>query len=85
VNVAVQGRFVGDQFEDDRNEHELGSFFVVDLSLWRPLPVPLAASEVFLAVENLFDTTYAVGKDPATGVVSIGAPLLFHGGIRFRF
>ena len=86
VNVAVQGRFVGDQFEDDRNENELGSFFVVDLSLWRPLPLPLAAaSEVFLAVENLFDTTYAVGEDPATGVVSVGAPLLFHGGIRFRF
>jgi outer membrane receptor protein involved in Fe transport len=86
VNVALQGRFVGDQFEDDRNEDELGSFFVVDLSLWRPIPLPfVAASEIFLAVENLFDTTYAVGKDPATGVVSIGAPLLFHGGVRFRF
>jgi outer membrane receptor protein involved in Fe transport len=86
VNIGVQGRFVGDQFEDDRNENELDGFFVVDLSLWRPLPLPLAtSSEVFLAVENLFDTTYAVGKDPATGVVSIGAPLLFHGGIRFRF
>jgi outer membrane receptor protein involved in Fe transport len=86
INAAVQGRFVGDQFEDDRNENELDSFFTVDLSLWRPIPVPyVAASEVFVAVENLFDTTYAVGKDPATGVVSIGAPLLFHGGIRFRF
>jgi outer membrane receptor protein involved in Fe transport len=86
VNVALQGRFVGDQFEDDRNENALGSFFVVDLSLWRPIPLPfVAASEIFLAVENLFDTTYAVGKDPTTGVVSIGAPLLFHGGLRFRF
>jgi hypothetical protein len=58
----------------------------VDLSLWRPIPLPgVAASEVFVAVENLFDTIYAVGKDPVTGVVGIGAPLLFHGGIRFRF
>jgi outer membrane receptor protein involved in Fe transport len=86
VNVAAQGRFVGDQFEDDRNAQELERFFVVDLSVWRPVPLPfVAASEIFLAVENLFDTTYAVGKDPATGVVSIGAPLLFHGGVRFRF
>jgi iron complex outermembrane receptor protein len=86
INAAVQGRFVGDQFEDDRNENELDSFFTVDLSLWRPIPLPYAAaSEAFVAVENLLDTTYAVGKDPATGVVSIGAPLLFHGGIRFRF
>jgi iron complex outermembrane receptor protein len=86
VSVAVQGRFVGQQFEDDRNESTLGSFFVVDLSLWRPIPLPGAsASEVFLAVENLFDKTYAVGKDPATGLVTIGMPLLVHGGLRFRF
>jgi outer membrane receptor protein involved in Fe transport len=86
VNVALQGRFVGDQFEDDRNANELDNFFVVDLSLWRPIPLPyVAASEVFVAVENLFDTTYAIGKDPSTGVVSIGAPLLFHGGLRWRF
>jgi outer membrane receptor protein involved in Fe transport len=86
VNVAVQGRFVGDQFEDDRNSNDLDSFFVLDLSVWRPLPLPFAAAgEIFLAVENLFDTTYAVGKDPATGVVSIGAPLLLHGGVRMRF
>jgi outer membrane receptor protein involved in Fe transport len=86
ANIAVQGRFVSDQFEDDRNENDLGDFFVVDLTMWRPIPLPYAAaSEIFVAVENLFDTTYAAGKDPATGVVSIGTPLLLHGGIRFRF
>ncbi len=86
VNAALQGRFVGDQFEDDRNDSELNSFFVVDLSLWRPIPLPyVVASEIFVAVENLFNTTYAVGKDPVTGVVSTGTPFLFHGGVRFRF
>jgi hypothetical protein len=45
----------------------------------------VAAAELFVAVENLFDTTYAIGKDPAPGVVSIGAPLLLHGGIKLRF
>jgi outer membrane receptor protein involved in Fe transport len=86
VNIAAQGRFVGSQFEDDLNSTELGSVFVVDLSVWRPIPIPKAsAAELFLAVENLFDTTYAVGKDPSTGVVTTGTPLLVHGGIRIRF
>jgi outer membrane receptor protein involved in Fe transport len=86
VNAALQGRFVGDQFEDDRNDSDLSSFFVVDLSLWRPIPVPyVVASEIFVAAENLFNTTYAVGKDPINSVVSTGAPFLFHGGVRFRF
>ena len=86
VNAAILGRFVGDQFEDDRNQNELRSFFIADVHLWRPLPLPLiTASALFLSVENLFDTTYAIGKDPATGLVTIGSPRLVHGGFRFRF
>ena len=82
----MQGRFVSAQFEDDLNTAELGSAFVVDVALWRPIPVPkMSAGEVFLAVENLFDTTYAVGKDPSTGLITTGTPLLVHGGVRVRF
>ena len=85
INVSVQGRFVGDQFEDDLNSLKLGDFFVVDLRVWRPIPVPkLSAGELFLAVENLFDRTYEVGKT-ADGIVTVGAPLLVHGGLRLRF
>jgi len=86
VNAAILGRFVGDQFEDDRNENELQSFFIANVNLWRPIPLPLTtAGEIFLAVENLFDSTYAVGRDPATGLVTTGSPRLLHGGLRFRF
>jgi outer membrane receptor protein involved in Fe transport len=85
VNVSVQGRYVGDQFEDDLNSLKLGDYFVVDLMLWRPIPIPkVSAGELFLGVENLFDRTYEVGKT-TDGVVTIGAPLLVHGGIRVRF
>jgi outer membrane receptor protein involved in Fe transport len=85
VNVSVQGRYVGDQFEDDINSLRLGDYFVVDLMLWRSIPVPrVSASELFLAVENLFDRTFEVGKT-TDGIVTIGAPLLVHGGIRVRF
>jgi outer membrane receptor protein involved in Fe transport len=85
VNVSIQGRFVGDQFEDDLNTLKLGDFFVVDLMLWRPIPVPkFSAGEIFLAVENLFDRTYEAGKT-ADGIVTTGMPLLVHGGLKVRF
>jgi outer membrane receptor protein involved in Fe transport len=86
VNAAILGRFVDNQFEDDRNQIVLSSFFVANVDLWRPLPLPLTmAGEIFLGVENLFNTTYAVGKDPVTGTVTTGTPRLVHGGIRFHF
>jgi hypothetical protein len=44
----------------------------------------VSASELFLAVENLFDRTFEVGKT-TDGIVTIGAPLLVHGGVRVRF
>lgn len=88
VNVSVQGRFIGDQFEDDLNQLKLGDYFVVDLYLSRPIPVPkMSAGEIFLAVENLFNRTYEVGKTgtPVSNIVTTGTPVLVHGGIRVRF
>ncbi|HWQ70492.1 MAG TPA: TonB-dependent receptor, partial [Patescibacteria group bacterium] len=85
VNVSVQGRFIGDQFEDDLNTLKLGDYFVVDLMVWRPIPLPkLSAGEIFFAVENLFDRDYEAGKT-ADGIITTGTPLLVHGGVRVRF
>ncbi|MCZ7625712.1 MAG: TonB-dependent receptor [Candidatus Methylomirabilis sp.] len=85
INLYVQGRFVGDQFEDDLNSLKLGDYFVADLMIWRPIPLPkLSAGEVFLGVENLFDRTFEVAKT-ADGIVTTGAPVLVHGGLRVRF
>ena len=80
-NATIQGRYVGEQFEDDLNSLTLDDFFVVDLFLSRQITAEL---EVFLGVENLFNTTVEVGKT-ADGIVTIGAPLLIHGGIHVRF
>ena len=77
VDVALMGKLVGPQFDDDLNLFRLGSYFVVDATLSRRLG---EAAEAFLAVENLFNREYPVRSNPA----SIGTPLLIQGGIRFQ-
>ena len=78
INASANARFVGAQFEDDQNTLRLGSYWVFDLFLSRPIGKWL---ELYAGVENLFNQTYSVGRT-SDGVVSIGAPLLVHGGAR---
>jgi outer membrane receptor protein involved in Fe transport len=78
INFSVQGRFVGTQFEDDRNRLRLEEFFVVDMMASRALGRFL---ETFVSIENFFDKEYAVGKTPFT---TLGTPFLIHGGVRLR-
>jgi outer membrane receptor protein involved in Fe transport len=80
-NASAAARYVGGQFEDDTNTLPLGNYVTVDLFLSRALA---KWSEVFVGVENLFDTTYATGRT-SEGVVSIGAPRLVRGGVRLSF
>ncbi len=84
LTVTIEGRYVGEQFEDDLNSITLDDFFVVNLQLSRQI---MKGWEVFLGVENLFNTTYEVGKTgtPGNEIVTIGAPLLIHGGIQAQF
>jgi outer membrane receptor protein involved in Fe transport len=79
--AALTVRHVGGQFEDDLNTLPLGSYALVDLYVGRRLG---GWGEVFAAVENLLDRTYAVGRS-TEGVVSIGAPRLVRGGLRLHF
>ncbi|MGH7805837.1 MAG: TonB-dependent receptor, partial [Candidatus Binatia bacterium] len=76
--ASVQVRWLDDQFEDDLNSLELGDFVVVDLHLSRPI---FDGFELFFGAENLFDREIEAGRT-ADGIVTIGAPLLVHGGIR---
>ena len=80
-NAMAQVRFVGNQFEDDLNTLLLGSYAVVDVTVSRAFA---RWGEAFLAVENLLDRVYTVGRT-TNGVISIGAPRLVHGGFRFTF
>lgn len=76
--ARVQVRYLGDQFEDDRNTRELGDYTVVDLSFWKSFDSGL---NFFVGVENLLDERYTVGKS-GDGLTTIGAPRRIHAGVR---
>jgi outer membrane receptor protein involved in Fe transport len=78
LHVVADGRYVGPQFDDDRNTLRLGGFVVFDASLRRPVGERF---ELFVSVENLLDRRYAVGRTP---LQTLGTPRLAHAGFRFQ-
>jgi outer membrane cobalamin receptor len=79
LTAAMQFRASGKQFDDDQNRLPLGGFAVFDVTVARPL---VRYVEAFVAVQNLFDKRYAVGRTP---LETLGMPRLVRGGVRFRF
>jgi outer membrane receptor protein involved in Fe transport len=74
--LSAQVRALGAQFEDDRNELELGSYAVVDAYASRMLR---HGTQVFVAMENVLNAEYDVGKTPLR---TIGWPRAIRGGVR---
>lgn len=79
VLLSVQGRFVGQQYDDDQNQFPLNSFYVMDLLAGRTLTKHLQA---FGAVENILNQQYMVARTPVT---NLGPPILFRVGLRVDF
>jgi outer membrane receptor protein involved in Fe transport len=79
ITLAVTGRMVGKQFDDDLNSFFLGRFFVLDAEAARSVGPGL---EIFGAVENLFDVKYATA---ATPVPQLGLPVAARLGFRLDF
>jgi len=77
--VGVQGRFVGEQYDDDQNTFLLRRFFVMDAMVSHSLRPGV---EVFAAAENLLNQRYDVGLTP---ILSVGPPILARAGIRLQF
>src|SRR5579864_9521538 len=84
IMLSVQGRFVGNQFDDDQNIFPLGSFYTMDLQVGRSLRHNV---EVFAAAENITNERYNVANTPtATGsLFNIGPPILYRVGLRLNF
>ncbi len=78
LNVGLQTRAVGQQFDDDLNQFHLPKYFNVDGIVSRGLSKNF---EIFIAAENLLNQRYIVGRTPIT---TVGPPLLIRAGFRFR-
>jgi outer membrane receptor protein involved in Fe transport len=77
--IAAQMRWTGTQFDDDRNQFELGKSFVTDLMGEHRFAEALRA---FVAFENLFDADYDTGKTPLR---TVGPPRRVRAGVRVAF
>jgi outer membrane receptor protein involved in Fe transport len=79
VLLGLQGRFGGNQFDDDQNTLLLRRYFVLDASASHSLRHGI---ELFVAVENLTNRRYDVGRTP---VLTVGPPILARAGVRLQF
>jgi iron complex outermembrane receptor protein len=79
ATIAASVQFLGSQFDEDLNlpSRTLPKYAVADLTASRGFGRNL---EVFLAVQNMFDTEYFVGTLPTT----VGSPRFVSGGFRLR-
>jgi outer membrane receptor protein involved in Fe transport len=75
--AAVEWRFIGHQYDDDRNAFLLDRSSMTDLkAAWRAG----RGLELFAAVENAFDAEQDVGRTP---IRTIGLPRTFRAGLRW--
>jgi outer membrane receptor protein involved in Fe transport len=79
IILAVQGRFGGNQFDDDQNKLLLRRYFTLDATASHCLHHGV---DVFVAVENLLNQRYDVGRTP---VLTVGPPILARAGLRLQF
>jgi outer membrane receptor protein involved in Fe transport len=81
---SIQGRFVGNQFDDDQNQYPLGQFYTMDLQIGRNVTRNV---EIFAAAENILDKRYFVANTPtaAGSLYNIGPPILYRVGLRLSF
>jgi outer membrane receptor protein involved in Fe transport len=79
IHLGVQGRFVGNAFDDDLNTLPLRRFFTMDVQVSHPFRPGLAT---FIAAENILNERYDVGRTP---VLSVGPPILVRVGVKLEF
>lgn len=79
ARVSADWRFIGRQFDDDRNAFELAASSVFDVRAGWVLP---RALELFASVENALDEEQEVGRTPLR---TLGLPRLARVGLRWKF
>lgn len=79
VDVSLEGRMVGAQFDDAQNVFRMDRFFVLDAQASRPMG---RGTELFAAVENLLNDKYLFALE---GVPELGLPIAARFGFRYQF
>lgn len=77
-DATLELRYVGFQFDDDRNQLALPGYVVVNARVAREIGAGFGA---FIAVDNLLNQQYLTGK---SGVDTVGEPLFVWAGLRYR-
>lgn len=79
LTIHAEGNYIGAQFENDANTLPMGEVYLLDLvAAWHATKF----LDVYLALQNLLDRTYLVGR---AGVDTVGQPRFIHGGVRGTF
>lgn len=80
LTASLQGRYLGERYQNDLNTILIADSIVVDLFVSRRVNRRL---ELFASVENLFDAEFEV--DNGSDGPELGHPRIVHGGLRFRW
>ena len=78
-SASLQGRFLGNQFDDDLNTLPLGRAFSLDAQVAREIGWH---ASLFFAAQNLTNDRFYVS---ATPVYTVGPPVFVRGGVRIQW
>ena len=81
LTLRAAARAASNIYDDDQNTRLLKGYMVMDLYVDYAVT---SYATLFVSGENITDKTVEAGKS-ADGLVTVGAPQLFSGGVRFRF
>ncbi len=77
-SFALQGRGASKQFDDDLNTFELEPYFQLDAFVAKKFKENL---QIFIGIENVFNSRYSVGKTP---IRTVNSPLNLRVGFRWK-
>lgn len=77
-SFALQGRAASRQFDDDLNTFELEPYFQLDAFAARNFKENL---QIFISIENIFNSRYSVGKTP---IRTVNSPVNARVGLRWK-
>ena len=76
-SLALQGRAIGEQFDDDLNLFRLEPFFQLDVFAAKKFE----KLQIFVGIENIFNSRYSTGKTP---IRTLSSPINGRIGIRWN-